>query len=120
MFTNIYAIRDKRMQVFRTPFIENHDVLAIRSLTMAMHDPNLAVTAFPEDFALYEMGTFNDQTGVIVSFPEPNLVITAVQIKQNEFKRMQEEQNNLMNNSSINEHTIKADNCEGRGLPARK
>nr|WAE43465.1 MAG: nonstructural protein [Microviridae sp.] len=63
---NIYAIRDKKIGVYGKPFCETSDVQATRGLSIAVNDPTIQLSHFPDDFDLYKLGTFDEESGCIL------------------------------------------------------
>lgn len=67
-----FALLDTKTGAFSTPFFYNHRGLAFRTVIDVAADPNTHVGRHPADFALYQVGEFDDQTGLLVSqHPEP-------------------------------------------------
>ena len=65
MELRIYAIYDTKAAAFNTPFFAHTDELAIRSSKDVVSDKNTVYGRHPEDFVLYHVGMFSDQTGEI-------------------------------------------------------
>lgn len=61
----IVAIYDRGTESYGPPMVVNRRGEAIRSLKDALTDPNSAIARHPKDYDLYQIGTYNDQTGVI-------------------------------------------------------
>lgn len=64
----IFAIKDVKVG-FMSPFIRQNKELAIRDFKDALGDsnPNNILKSHPEDFELWKIGTYNLETGIIVS-----------------------------------------------------
>ena len=75
----IFAVRDVKSDAFGQPFVSKHVGLAVRGLTDAVNDPQKQsdIARHPEDFSLYEIGQYDDQTGTIESYDVPKLVASA-------------------------------------------
>lgn len=97
MIHKVYAIKDDKVEAFQTPFLSPARGHALRMFMDATNDPKTQFYAHPEDFALYEMGEFDDTTGVYTqklsvksdgsTVVEPFLVATAEDvIKKQEVK----------------------------------
>lgn len=65
MFLSLYTILDIKAGFFKPPFTARSDGEATRAVADAMRDPATSLAQYPEDFALYELGRFNDATGTI-------------------------------------------------------
>lgn len=72
MLKHIYAIRDYKVGYTNLVVEDNEDV-AIRSLKMALRNPDTLFYNEPKDFALFRLGTYNTETGDIIP-NEPILV----------------------------------------------
>lgn len=60
----IYAIFDKKSELFNPPFIESTDGTAVRAITDLMVKQAESVFAtYAEDYSLHKVGVWNDQTG---------------------------------------------------------
>lgn len=76
----IFAVRDEKTGVFNRPFFDLHVASALRSWTEACNEPTSPFCKFPEDFTLYEVGTFDDLEGRIKELPVPHKVSTASEV----------------------------------------
>lgn len=61
----IYSIRDTVAVYFERPFYARTNGEAIRSFSDAVNEPKSPFNAHPEQFLLYEVGDFDEQTGKI-------------------------------------------------------
>ncbi len=78
-----YSIRDTKVNTYNVPFFAKTEEDAVRTLTRLKMDPNSNVSLFPEDFDLYYVGEYSDQTGTIDASETPIHVIKAVNIQLN-------------------------------------
>lgn len=81
MISNAYSIRDNKTASYAKPFFAQNDILATRALHTAVNDPNIQLSMFPEDFDMYHVGEFDDQTGMFETC-QPRFVIAAVSLKK--------------------------------------
>lgn len=70
MKLNIYSIRDSKVGAFHNPFFSHSDATAVRSLKAALQSDG-PMSVSPDDYALYKLGVFCDESGLIVSEPVP-------------------------------------------------
>lgn len=77
MIYNVYAIYDRKAAVYSQPFYCPNDQVAMRMLSAMVNDRSTQISAFPEDFSLHQLGTFNDASGVFVTPKEPVPLINA-------------------------------------------
>jgi len=56
----VFAIFDSKIGSFGVPFFQHHAGQAIRSFQSAARDSTTQIAQFPEDFSLFELGTYDD------------------------------------------------------------
>lgn len=78
----LYSIYDKKAKVFGLPFHAPSDVVAMRQVSVAAKDPQLQLAMFPDDFDLYQIGYFDDQTGKITVPGVPVFVIAVCSLSK--------------------------------------
>lgn len=66
MIQLVYAVYDSKACVFATPFFVNGEAVAVRAFVGAANDPTTQVGRFGEDFTLFQLATYNDESGVIM------------------------------------------------------
>lgn len=69
MKVGMYAVYDRKASVFARPFCSPNDAMAMRSFRAARQDPATELSKFPEDFTLYRLGDFDDDSGEVTGFP---------------------------------------------------
>lgn len=74
-----FAVRDSKLGVFRPPFWTPHTGQALRSLQEAVNDHNTEVAKYPDDFQLFEVGEFDDETGLLYPHESPRQIATAAE-----------------------------------------
>ena len=65
MRTLIYTVFDKKSATYHQPFFVNHQVHAIRIVETAVNDLATNLGKYPADFALYCLGHYDDQSGLL-------------------------------------------------------
>lgn len=68
MKSHLFSILDTVAGVFMSPFIARSRVDAVRQILASKSSPDIASTPVgskPYDFVLYELGSFDDEMGVI-------------------------------------------------------
>ena len=82
MELSIYSIFDQAAKAFTQPFFMQNDGLAIRAFqgNVNSKEPN-NISDYPDQFTLYHIGTYNDQTGAIDSI-EPKTLGNGTQYKE--------------------------------------
>lgn len=77
MELKIYAIKDIKADSFLQPMYFRRSEEAVRSFGEACNDPSSTFYKYAEDYVLYELGTFNDDTGLFQSYPSPISIMSA-------------------------------------------
>lgn len=67
MMLKAFALLDMKTGAFATPFFMHHVGLAVRAVTDLAQDLNTTVGRHPGDFALVEIGSFDDNSGVLMA-----------------------------------------------------
>lgn len=80
----IVAVRDSKADAFGRPFFVGSAGIAIRSFDDEVNraDSDNQMHNHPGDFALYELGTYDDADALIVCHAQPKLLIQADQVKK--------------------------------------
>lgn len=80
MILKAYSIRDQKGEIFHPPFYKKTHGEAERDFTTLCSDDKSTVAMFPEDFDLYHVGEFDDNTGHFKALDTPQHIIKAVQV----------------------------------------
>ena len=76
MRTQLYSVYDTVACVFNKPFTEHNDESAIRAFKATAADqPHIG------DYALYHLGEYDDNNGVITPVTAPTRIISGLDIK---------------------------------------
>lgn len=86
----IYAIRDAKMETFNRPFYMPADGAAIRAFQDECNNKESELNKHPEDYALYELGLFNEDDGEIMGQTPKKLAEAAILIYREGEKNVQE------------------------------
>lgn len=79
----LYCVKDAKVGM-NQPYVANNDLDAMRSFQDTINrepmpgQPKSTLAQHPEDFSLFQLGTFNQQTGEIK--PEVKFLIQAVDL----------------------------------------
>lgn len=82
MILQVMAAYDKKARAFCYPFYVAHVDVGIRSFEAAVNGENQVVTAHPEDYALFLLGTWSDENGLFEVKAIPTHVVEAMQLKR--------------------------------------
>lgn len=75
MTHKIYAVRDEISGLFNQLLLFPCDAAALRAFRDALGSNGTIFSAHPEDYALYRLGSYRDNTGVITPEVLPELVM---------------------------------------------
>lgn len=87
MLMSVFTVRDSASQLFGRPFYCINMGHAHRGFSDQVNTPVLDgqqndLFAHPDDFELFELGTFDDATGLFVLHEAPRSVCTAKSVKK--------------------------------------
>lgn len=82
MLLKVYSIRDAKTEAYSNPFYAHNRQAAVRLFETACNDPAVEISKYPDDFALFEIGVFDDAAGLILSEIQPVRVIGANELKR--------------------------------------
>ena len=76
MLTNVYSVYDVTSETFGSPFLLLTDGLAMRSFYEAAINTQTEISKYPDEYVLYNIGQYDDDTGLMVP-KEPKRLNTA-------------------------------------------
>lgn len=65
MSLKMYSIFDRTAKAYNKPYYAVNDGMAVRMFSEAVNDPKSSLGQNPEDYALYQIGHFCEDTGII-------------------------------------------------------
>lgn len=77
----VVAVLDMSAQIYDDPFTEQTVESAIRAFRLACETEGTKLNRFPEDFALYHIGDFDKERGVVIP-KEPSKIASATSYVQ--------------------------------------
>lgn len=80
MLLKIYSIRDTKGEIYNTPFYQRTHGEAERNFKTVASDLKSTISQFPEDYDLYYLGEYDDQTGKIKSLDTPQHITKAINV----------------------------------------
>lgn len=75
-----FSIRDSKGEVFHPPFYKKTMGEAERDFQTLCKDEKSTTAQYPDDFDLYYLGTYDDQSGLFKSLDTPQHMIKAVNV----------------------------------------
>lgn len=76
----IYSVFDSVAKAYLPPFVVSVEAQAVRACYDAVCDKGHAFGKHPGDYSLFDLGVFDDATGVIESLTVPVLVVSFVNL----------------------------------------
>ena len=76
----IFSVYDEKAETYSLPLTHSSVQVAIRSFTAAVKNPQSFIHQFPSDYALYHIGSFDEDTSEIKSFSQPRFIVRASEI----------------------------------------
>lgn len=73
-----FSVFDSAAGLFGRPFVDQSVGVAVRGFADECRRKESPLAAHPQDYILYELGEFDQDTGVITVLPEPKNVAEAV------------------------------------------
>lgn len=83
MELKVFSIFDEKAQCYGQPFFMAHNGMALRAFSDLVQDKQSNVNKHPSDFKLYALGVYDDNSGVLVSHPQPEFLANATDFKEN-------------------------------------
>lgn len=75
----LFSVYDAKAEQYSVPFSERTHESARRSFVVAVRDKETPVGRFPADYALFVVGSFDEETGVVTPAISPTLIFTGVE-----------------------------------------
>lgn len=84
MQTKICSVYDQKAEAFMRPMFVQASGVAMRSFADEVNSGNKEsqLVTHPEDFVLYELGTWDDQAGKIVVYDAPKALCNGLDTKR--------------------------------------
>lgn len=80
MKLKVFSVRDEKVEAFMTPFYGRARGEAMRSFLNAVADEGHQFAKNADDYVLYEIGEFDDQSGLMIP-AEPVRVISGLEAR---------------------------------------
>lgn len=81
MELKVFSIRDAKAEVYNQPFFKKSHGEAERDFQELVKDEKSWISKYPEDFDLYFVGIYDDQTGLFKSLDTPQHLHKAISFK---------------------------------------
>lgn len=80
MKLKVFSIRDSKAQIFNQPWFARTHGEAERNFEQLVRDEKSTIYQYPEDYDLYHIGEYDDETGLVTSLDTPKHVAKAVHL----------------------------------------
>lgn len=79
----VVSIRDAKAESYSLPFFQLNKALAMRMFTQLVNDSQSQANRFAEDYALFQVGIFDDATGMFEPM-QPLHLANALDVKSDQ------------------------------------
>lgn len=76
MIHQCFSVKDLKAESFALPFFLPRIEVAVRTFCDALKDSSHPMHAHPDDYQLFVLGTFNDETGLFESLAQPRFLMS--------------------------------------------
>ncbi len=80
MVLKMFCLYDRKSEIHQPPMFCHNTGHALRVFASYCNRPDQMLSQYPEDFQLFEIGTFDDQTAVVEKLDKPHLVCTVTEL----------------------------------------
>ena len=77
----LYVIRDTKMLTYRNPVACPNVAVMTRELTEVANNPESPFSKHATDYELYEIGEFDEKTGLIIGQEQPVFILTLSELQ---------------------------------------
>lgn len=78
----VCSVFDSKAQLFSTPFVSHSRITAVRDFEGAVRDSGGGINKFPQDYQLYLIGNWNEESGFISALDVPELLVRGDSFKE--------------------------------------
>ena len=79
MKLEMFSVYDEKAIAFLRPFCMPNINMAVRGIKDSACEPDHAFTRNPGDYALYQIGTFDEDTSELIGYKPPILILSITQ-----------------------------------------
>lgn len=80
MILKVFSVRDDKAKSYLQPFFMINEEVAIRAIQNTLTDESHQFAQHPHDFSLYDLGAYDDQTGMFEVNKAPEYVAHIVDL----------------------------------------
>lgn len=78
MLVEVFSVYDSKARVYSQPFFAHNIAVAVRMFQSTIADANTNLAKHPEDYSLFHLACFNDETGAFTPRTPVNLGLAAM------------------------------------------
>ncbi|AZL82880.1 nonstructural protein [Apis mellifera associated microvirus 26] len=82
MLQKLFAIRDSKTEYFGSPFCKATHGEAERDFRTLVNDEKTNLNQYPEDYDLYYLGEYDNNSGKFETLETPQHLMKAIQVKK--------------------------------------
>jgi len=75
----VFTIHDSKSEIWGKPFYSQTTASGLRAFTDVVKDPQTEYNKFPHDFAIFEIGIWDDASGVMATYEAKKALGLAVE-----------------------------------------
>lgn len=76
-----FSIYDSKAQNYHIPYFLKNEAIAIREFADLVNDPKTSINKHPEDYTLFNLGTWDDQNAQFKQNKSPKALGTGVEFQ---------------------------------------
>ncbi len=80
MILKLIAVYDMKASFYASPLAMRSQGEAIRSFSQVVNDETTPMGKNPEDYSLFQIGEYDDSSGIINANATPKLIISALEL----------------------------------------
>lgn len=80
MILKVFAVLDEKAKCFLPPFNAANNAVAVRMFDNGVQSPETLVSKYPEDYCLYALAEFDDNTGKYKAIEPIERVVKATEL----------------------------------------
>ena len=80
MIMKVYTVLDVKVEAYLQPFFARSQGEAVRMFADSVNTPSTHLARYPEDFILFEIGEYDDQSAGITGYDAPVHVVKAIDV----------------------------------------
>lgn len=80
MVLKMFCMYDRKSLIYNPPLFCHNSGHALRVFTDIFRQADSVVGRYPDDFQVWEIGTFDDQTGATVALLKPHLLCAGTEL----------------------------------------